>query len=118
MVKGRDMQFLEAAPWSAVRRSGKAVIEGFVDQTKQWERVADIEASPHVDRRAAADFIVRAVMDYAINRALIMHMAEALEDCLECDGLTWSAEHDAEIMVRRAREVVPAWRPIAASRKE
>jgi len=35
---------------------------------------------------------------------LIAEMADALDLCLQCDGrLTWSAEHDAQIILDRAK---------------
>jgi hypothetical protein len=34
---------------------------------------------------------------------LIEMMAEALELCLECDGLTFSAEQAADVCLRRAK---------------
>ncbi len=30
----------------------------------------------------------------------------ALELCLQCEGLTWEAEHDAEIVVSRAKRLL------------
>jgi hypothetical protein len=37
------------------------------------------------------------------DEALILDLIAALELCLECEGLTWEAEHDATIMVARAK---------------
>lgn len=37
---------------------------------------------------------------------LIGELATALELCLACDGhLTWSAEHDARLILERARKI-------------
>lgn len=35
---------------------------------------------------------------------LIKQMADTLELMLECEGLTWEAEHEAEILIARARK--------------
>lgn len=66
MAKPRKTDFFETSPWSALRRADKAVIEGYVDAARQWERIAEIAPSAHIDGRAAADFIVRAVTDHPI----------------------------------------------------
>lgn len=105
MAKPRHKNSPVNAPWSALRRAGKAGIEGYVDAVGKWETIAEIAPSVHIDQRVAADFITRAIADYPVQRALIRELIASLELCLASEGLTWEAEHDAEIVVARARKI-------------
>lgn len=90
-------------PWSALRRAGRNVVEAYVDASRTWVRLVEVIPSEHVHARATADFIIQALMAYDKNRALIASMIGALEICLDCKTLSWEAEHDAEIVLRRAK---------------
>lgn len=107
MSRPRKKEPLDIAPWSGLRRAGTAVIEGYVEAARAWETIVEISPSPHTDARAAADFIIRAVTEYPLQRALIRQLTDALEICLESGNLTWEAEHDAEIALARARSALP-----------
>jgi hypothetical protein len=54
---------------------------------------------------ALATFIIGVVNDYEATQSLIDDMIGALETCLECKALDWSAEHDVDIVLRRARAI-------------
>jgi lysine/ornithine N-monooxygenase len=89
-------------PWSCVHQDGKSQIEAYVMGTGKREIIA--EAFPTSDNTAEsiAEFIVHAVNEFEKREQLIDAMQSALEICLECEGLTWAAEHDADIVLRRA----------------
>lgn len=91
-------------PWNALHRRDCSVIEAYVECAGDWETVAEVRPTGHIDVEATANYIVRAVNDYGFNRPFIDELVAALEMCLECDGLTWEAEHEADVLVRRARE--------------
>jgi hypothetical protein len=92
-----------AAPWSCVHRGDHSLIEAHVDAAGDWQTVAEIRNSAHIAAEPTADFIARAVNDYESNQTLIAELIDALELCLACDGLSWEAEHDAEIILARAK---------------
>jgi hypothetical protein len=66
--------------------------------------MADINQSKDFDAEAVAEFIACALNNYNEARELIRHMAAALEKCMACKGISWEAEHDADILVRRAEK--------------
>ena len=91
--------------WSALRRAGEGTIEAYIEASRTWEPIVEITAIGFVakDRRATASLIIDALDRYQRNRVLIPHMIAALELCLECEELSWAAEHDAEIVLKRAK---------------
>jgi hypothetical protein len=50
-----------------------------------------------------ANFIAHVVNDYDRLMDLLDEMIGALETCLACEGLDWSAEYEADIVLRRAK---------------
>jgi len=78
-------------------------IEAYVEAAGDWQSVAEVRQTAFIDAEATAQFIVRAINDYEKNKISIEELMNALELCLTCSGLTWEAEHDAEIALARAR---------------
>lgn len=92
------------APWSCVHYPDRSEIEAYVEAAGDWEIIAEVRQTAHVAAEATANFIIRVVNDYEKTQHLINEMTAALENCLECEGLNWSAEHDAEVALRRAKQ--------------
>lgn len=90
-------------PWEYVLRQEIWAIEAYSPLTGQREIVAEIPSASGFPAEATAEFIVYAVNTMQQQKRLISEMTLALEMCLECEGLTWSAELDAEIVLRRAK---------------
>jgi hypothetical protein len=67
------------------------------------EIIAETHQTSGGTAEAIAEFIVRAINDIDKREHPIKEMAEALEICLECEGLNWSAEHDAEVVLPHAK---------------
>lgn len=105
MRKTRKTPDKPVPSWSALRRAGEGTIEAYIETSRAWEPIVEITAIGLVakDRRATASLIIDALDRYQRNRVLIPHMIAALELCLECEGLSWAAEHDAEIVLKRAK---------------
>lgn len=92
-------------PWSCIHKPGEfSAIEAYVEAVGDWKTIATVPQTAFLDAEKTAEFIAKAVNDRTDMQGLIDEMTEALESCLACDGLTWEAEHDAEILVRRAKE--------------
>ncbi len=94
-------------PWRVTHGKESSTIEAYVKATERWEMIGTIRQAEHIDHKANADFIVRAVNDDEKHKALIAEMLYALELCLECEGLSWAAEFDAHIVVERAKQGSP-----------
>jgi hypothetical protein len=95
-------------PWSCNHYPSYSEIETYLPITGEWEIIADIHDTKGVDAEVVAGLIARAVNGYEKAHDMIEQMAAALELCLACDDcLTWEAESEALIMLRRARETGP-----------
>lgn len=90
-------------PWSCSVRDGTWQLDAYSIVSGKREVVAQTFSSAGFSAEAVAGFILRAINNITKRESLIDEMEAALEICLECEGLTWSAEHDAEIALRHAR---------------
>ena len=90
-------------PWSCRPIVGGTEIEAYVEAAGDWQTVAEIKQNAFIDTEQTAHFIAKAVNDYERNRQLIIDMVAALELCMKCPGLTWEAEHEAQILIARAK---------------
>lgn len=88
--------------WSCNHFQGYSEIEAYNIASGTRQVIAEVTQSKDIDAEVTADFITQAVSDHAEMQKLIRHMASALEMCLACEGISWEAEHDADILVRRA----------------
>jgi hypothetical protein len=94
-------------PWSCNHYPTYSEIEAHVPITGNFEIIADIHDTKGVDAEVVAGLITRAVNAYSRNVEMIAQMAYALELCLCCaDCLSWEAEHEAEVLLGRAREII------------
>ncbi len=82
-----------------------AYVEAVDGASGEWLTIATIKADPTFDPTRVAEQIIHAVNNEETYRTLLDEMAVALEGCLACDGLDWSAEHDGEIMLDRYRAI-------------
>ena len=106
--KSRILTGAEAAyttmPWSCNHHPTFSEIEAYIPITGDFEIIADIHDTRGVDAEVVAGLITRAVNDYERNHDMIAQMTYAIELCLECrEGLSWEAEHDADIVFRKIR---------------
>lgn len=90
--------------WSVRHFRGYSELEAHNLASGTRQIVAKIAGSKDIDAESVANFVVSAVNDYDGTRKMIRHMADALEKCIACKDITWEAEHDGDILIRRARE--------------
>lgn len=88
-------------PWR--RRGNTALIEGYFPALGNWVVMAEAHDTPQLSASDVAKLIVGAINRKEQND-VFDELVAALKLCLECDGLSWEAEHDAEIALRRAGE--------------
>jgi hypothetical protein len=92
-------------PWAVTHGAESSVITAFPDATGTRATVAEIQAIGPCPARTIADYITTAVNLHAQRQTIIYGLVSALEECLETEKLGWSAEHDAELALERARAV-------------
>lgn len=93
-------------PWSCNHYPSYSEIEAYLPLTGNWEIILDIHDTRGVDAEIVAGLIARAVNSYVKTQDLIVQMRAALELCLECsDCLSWEAEHEAQSVLNRARQI-------------
>ena len=90
-------------PWTYRPVPGGMAVEAYVEAAGDWEMVAEIRQTAFIDAEITARFIAKAVNERERNRELVGDLAAALELCLKVPGLTWEAEHEAEIVLARAK---------------
>jgi hypothetical protein len=104
-VTGKESAYM-LMPWSCNHHPTFSEIEAYLPITGSWEIIADIHDTRGVDAEILANLITRAVNGYEKARDMIAQMIVAIELCLACsECLTWEAEHEAQVVLRRAREI-------------
>lgn len=92
-------------PWSCHHATNHSEITAYSEASGAWEIIAEIKESAGVDAEKAAEFITQVVNEYDQTKDLIRQLTVALETCLSCEHLTWEAEHEADVVLRRAKEI-------------
>jgi len=82
-------------------------IEAYVEAAGDWQIVAEIKQTAFLDAETTANYIVKAINNSEPRQKLIGDMIAALEMCLKCKGITWEAEQEAEVVIKRAKELLP-----------
>ena len=90
-------------PWSYVCRDGRFEIEATSMASGKTEIVAEIKPTAGFSPEGLAEFIVGTVNALERREHIINVMIAALEICL-ADNLSWEAENEADIALRRAKE--------------
>jgi hypothetical protein len=90
-------------PWSCQHEQEKSSLKVYNRSIKQYETIAETHPTTDCSAEIAAEFIVKTINNLENREKLIDEMRAALEICLECEGLNWAAEHDAEIALRLAK---------------
>jgi hypothetical protein len=104
-VPARESAYL-LKPWGCNHHPTFSEIEAYLPITGNWEIIADIHDTRGVDAEILANLITRAVNGYEKARDMIAQMIVAIELCLACsECLTWEAEQEAQVVLRRARQL-------------
>jgi hypothetical protein len=87
-------------PWR--QRQGSALVEAYSPALKGWAVVAEGKDTAELSGQDVAALIVGAVNSGKDNEDVRAELIAALETCLDCEGLDFAAEHDAEVALRKA----------------
>lgn len=92
-------------PWSCNHHRNYSEIESYNVVSGKREVITSIFDGPSVSAESVVEFIALAVNEFGPSRDLVRQMAAALELCMECD-LTWEAEYEADVLLRRAYQII------------
>jgi hypothetical protein len=93
-------------PWACQHYDDRSELKAYVPASGVWECVAEVRRTAGASAETMADYLMRIVNDHEKMSDLLRDAAEALDLCLQSDGLAWDAEREAEITARRIRERV------------
>jgi hypothetical protein len=94
-----------STPWALRLTDEGAFLDAFVNNAGAWVTIAAVGSQPSFDAQHVAAQIIRAVNNEETYRRVLDDMAGALEACLNCNGLDFTAEHDSEIALARYKVV-------------
>ena len=95
-----------AQPWTCRHTKDHSEILAYVEASGAWEVIAEVRPTAGASSETAAAFIARVVNTNQQNQSALRDAMEALELCLEEDGLTFSSEQAAERSVNAIRKLV------------
>ena len=95
--------FYATRPWECRHHKDHSEIVAYVEASGNWEAVADFRTTSGVSAEDMALFICGLINDDQNNKPLLRDAMEALELCLEDDGLTFSSEQAADKVVTRIK---------------
>jgi hypothetical protein len=95
-----------AHPWKCRYHKDRSEILAYVEASGAWETVADIRPTAGASAETMALFICDIINDNQKSKTLLQEAMEALELCLEEEGLTFSSEQAADSVVTRIKKSV------------
>lgn len=90
-------------PWDVQHHPDCSEIEAYVELSGEWELVATIKGANHIE---ISQFILSLVNAHNQDPSLLELAVRTLEFCLKSKRLNWSEERNADVVVRRARELL------------
>lgn len=87
--------------WACQSTQDGVAIDAYIDAMGEWATVARVKSVDGVDAQAIAEQIVQSANGYEKQQALMAEMVMTMKMFLECKGISWEAEHDAEILIHR-----------------
>src|SRR5262249_7609178 len=92
--------------WACHHHAGGSDIEAYVPVKDGLDIIGQMKQTNGVNARANAELVVQAVNERGRYYPMINELIAALELCLENDSLTWEAEQEADIVLRRAKKII------------
>jgi hypothetical protein len=101
--KKRTSGVCASSPWQCEPCTGGYEISAFVEASGKWEAVATVKKTSKVSAAMLARHIVDKVNAGQTGDDLLTGALAALE-AVSSEGLTFSTEHDVDIMIRRIKQ--------------
>jgi ribosomal protein L22 len=95
--------FFTSHPWQYEARGSECALLAFVEKSSKWETVALVQKTPGASAKTVANYIAELVNDAHENGDMLQGALEVLEAVIN-EGLTFSTEHDVDIMIRRIKQ--------------
>jgi hypothetical protein len=90
--------------WRCQHLPGYSEITAYAEASQKWELVAVVSPASGVSANEVAEFIIRALNESQRDHDLLRAAMLALEGVME-EGLTYSTEQDADVVVQRIKRV-------------
>jgi hypothetical protein len=90
--------------WRPLYFRSHAELEAYNMVSGTRQVVAEVVPGRDSSTTNVADYMANSLNDATALHELVQHMALALEHCLTAGTLDWAAEHEADIMLRRAKK--------------
>ncbi len=92
------------APWSCRHHADVSEIFAYTEPNGVPQVIAETFSLPGANAKHNAEAIVHAVNGHEQTKELMAQMLNALELCLDCGGLTWEAEQEAESVYKKLKK--------------
>lgn len=89
--------------WTCYHHIDGSDVTAYVMASGGLETIAQTRQANGIDARANAELIVRAVNNHDRYWPIINDLVSALELCLQCQGITWEAEQEASVVLRKIK---------------
>jgi hypothetical protein len=89
-------------PWQCEPRGADCALLAFVEASGKWKTIALVKKTPGASAETAAAYIAGLVNDMHENGDVLQSALEALEAIVD-EGLNFSTEQDADIVIRRLK---------------
>jgi hypothetical protein len=100
--KKATAEFYTTTDWRCEPRGSDCVLLAFAEARGKWETVALVKKTSGASAKALADYIAGVLNGLHSDRQLLKVAQDALEAILE-EGLNYSTEQDADIVIRRLK---------------
>ena len=94
-------------PWECRHHQYHSDILAYVEASGEWEVIAVIRPSSGLGAEAMATYITDLINDTRQNHNILQAARDALEACLEEDGLTFSSEQTVDRVMARLKKHCP-----------
>ena len=95
-----------AQPWKCRHLKDHSEILVYVEASGAWETMGLVQPTGGASAETAAEFITQLINTSQQNQSALRDAMEALELCLEEDGLTFSSEQVAERSLNAIKKLV------------
>lgn len=101
--KIRTRQFYDSRPWQCAPCSGGYEISAFVEASGKCEPVATVRKTSGASAAALARYII-AIVNAQQDEGNLLPEALAALEAISSEGLNFSTEHDADVVIRRLKK--------------
>lgn len=102
----QSINFYSVHPWESRHYNDHSEIIAYVEVSENWESVLTVHTTSGKGHETTAEFILAIIHEHQRKQGVLKDALDALELCLEEDGLTFSSEQAAERAVAKIKRVI------------